>query len=301
MNLKKANFSLKNRAKTFYFASLFFSADKRNDIKVLYLFCRFVDDLGDNKKISKKVSKIRLTKIKKELLTKNSKNQIILNFINLMSKYGIDNRIPHDLIDGILSDLTKVNIQDYNQLFCYSYKVAGTVGLMMCDIMGVKENSLKCNAIYLGIAMQLTNISRDIKEDLFRDRIYIPKEIRVHVKNDFNEIPLSDKLQREFSKDLKHLIDTSDFIYDLAWEGIIRLPLKYRLPIAIASYLYQSIGTKIRDNKYNIWKHRIYLTRIEKVIKTFKVFTKLIYNEQICKNSNIREKLNQNIKKNSFN
>ena len=68
MNLKKANFSLKNRAKTFYFASLFFSADKRNDIKVLYLFCRFVDDLGDNKKISKKVSKIILTKIKKELL-----------------------------------------------------------------------------------------------------------------------------------------------------------------------------------------------------------------------------------------
>ena len=103
MNLKKTKFSLKNRAKTFYFASLFFSTDKRDDIKVLYLFCRFVDDLGDDKKLSKKVSKKKLTKIKKELLTRKSKNQIIHNFINLMSKYEIDHRIPNALIDGILT------------------------------------------------------------------------------------------------------------------------------------------------------------------------------------------------------
>ena len=276
MNLKKSNFSLKNRAKTFYFASLFFSTDKRNDIKSLYLFCRFVDDLGDNKNLSKKASKIKLNRIKKELLTRKSKDQIILNFINLMSKYGINHRIPNDLVDGVLSDLNKVNIKDYDQLFSYSYKVAGTVGLMMCDIMGVKDNSLKFNAIYLGIAMQLTNISRDIREDLLRDRIYIPKEIRIHVKNNFCKTPFSEKLQREFSKDLKTLLDTSDIVYDLAWEGIIKLPLKYRFPIAVASYLYQSIGIKIRNKNYNVWKQRIYLTKIEKVIKTFKVLIKLI-------------------------
>ena len=296
MNLKKSNFSLKNRAKTFYFASLFFSTDKRNDIKSLYLFCRFVDDLGDNKNLSKKASKIKLNRIKKELLTRKSKDQIILNFINLMSKYGINHRIPNDLVDGVLSDLNKVNIKDYDQLFSYSYKVAGTVGLMMCDIMGVKDNSLKFNAIYLGIAMQLTNISRDIREDLLRDRIYIPKEIRIHVKNNFCKTPFSEKLQREFSKDLKTLLDTSDIVYDLAWEGIIKLPLKYRFPIAVASYLYQSIGIKIRNKNYNVWKQRIYLTKIEKVVKTFKVLIKLIYNEQKSKDTNIRKKLNTNIK-----
>ena len=296
MNLKKSNFSLKNRAKTFYFASLFFSTDKRNDIKSLYLFCRFVDDLGDNKNLSKKASKIKLNRIKKELLTRKSKDQIILNFINLMSKYGINHRIPNDLVDGVLSDLNKVNIKDYDQLFSYSYKVAGTVGLMMCDIMGVKDNSLKFNAIYLGIAMQLTNISRDIREDLLRDRIYIPKEIRIHVKNNFCKTPFSEKLQREFSKDLKTLLDTSDIVYDLAWEGIITLPLKYRFPIAVASYLYQSIGIKIRNKDYNVWKQRIYLTKIEKVVKTFKVLIKLIYNEQKSKDTNIRKKLNTNIK-----
>ena len=296
MNLKKSNFSLKNRAKTFYFASLFFSTDKRNDIKSLYLFCRFVDDLGDNKNLSKKASKIKLNRIKKELLTRKSKDQIILNFINLMSKYGINHRIPNDLVDGVLSDLNKVNIKDYDQLFSYSYKVAGTVGLMMCDIMGVKDNSLKFNAIYLGIAMQLTNISRDIREDLLRDRIYIPKEIRIHVKNNFCKTPFSEKLQREFSKDLKTLLDTSDIVYDLAWEGIIKLPLKYRFPIAVASYLYQSIGIKIRNKNYNVWKQRIYLTKIEKVVKTFKVLIKLIYNEQKSKDTNIRKKLNTKIK-----
>ena len=235
MNLKKSNFSLKNRAKTFYFASLFFSTDKRNDIKSLYLFCRFVDDLGDNKNLSKKASKIKLNRIKKELLTRKSKDQIILNFINLMSKYGINHRIPNDLVDGVLSDLNKVNIKDYDQLFSYSYKVAGTVGLMMCDIMGVKDNSLKFNAIYLGIAMQLTNISRDIREDLLRDRIYIPKEIRIHVKNNFCKTPFSEKLQREFSKDLKTLLDTSDIVYDLAWEGIIKL-MMYKLKLRAEFY-----------------------------------------------------------------
>ena len=104
----------------------------------------------------KKFQKIKLTKIKKELLTRKSKNQIIHNFINLMSKYEIDHRIPNALIDGILSDLSKVNIKDYNQLFCYSYKVAGTVGLMMCDIMGVKENSLKIQC-YLSWNSNATN------------------------------------------------------------------------------------------------------------------------------------------------
>ena len=89
MNLKKAKFSLKNRAKTFYFASLFFSTAKRDDIKVLYLFCRFVDDLGDDKKLSKKVSKIKLTKIKKELLTRKSKNQIIHNLTQIIHDYII--------------------------------------------------------------------------------------------------------------------------------------------------------------------------------------------------------------------
>ena len=296
MKLKKTSFSLKKRAKTFYFASLFFSTEKRNDIKVLYLFCRFIDDLGDNTKLSKKVSKIKLKKIKKELLTKKTKNKIIHNFINLMSKYNIDNKIPNDLIDGVLSDLSKVNIKDYNQLFYYSYKVAGTVGLMMCDVMGVKQNSLKSNAIYLGIAMQLTNISRDIKEDLLRDRIYIPKEIRIHVNNNFNDIPFCETLQKEFAKDLKKLIDTSDVIYDLAWEGIIKLPFKYRLPIAIASYLYQSIGTKIRNRNYNIWKKRIYLTKIDKVIKTFRVFMKLIYNDRVSKDLNTKGKLDKILK-----
>ncbi len=296
MKQKKTSFSLKKRAKTFYFASLFFSTEKRNDIKVLYLFCRFIDDLGDDPKLSKKVSKIKLKKIKKELLTKKTKNKIIHNFINLMSKYNIDNKIPNDLIDGVLSDLRKVNIKNYNQLFCYSYKVAGTVGLMMCDIMGVKQHSLKFNAIYLGIAMQLTNISRDIKEDLLRDRIYIPKEIRIHVNNNFNDIPFCETLQKEFAKDLKKLIDTSDVIYDLAWEGIVKLPFKYKLPIAIASYLYQSIGIKIRNRNYNIWKKRIYLTKIDKVIKTFRVFMKLIYNNQVSKDLNTKGKLDKILK-----
>ena len=287
MKLKKASFSLKKRAKTFYFASLFFSTEKRNDIKVLYLFCRFIDDLGDNTKLSKKVSKIKLKKIKKELLTKKTKNKIIHNFINLMSKYNIDNKIPNDLIDGVLSDLSKVNIKDYNQLFYYSYKVAGTVGLMMCDIMGVKKHSLKSNAIYLGIAMQLTNISRDIKEDLERQRIYLPKTMRTYKGNNYSLILSNNSLKKSFSNDLKKLLELADKMYLNAWEGINNLPMRFRVPIGLAASLYQQIGKKIEKCKFDIWENRIHVTFLEKIFISILFLKEIIFGKKIIIDKNV--------------
>ncbi len=293
MSQNQIDFSLKKRAKTFYFASLFFSKEKQNDIKKLYLFCRFIDDLGDNNLESKTISKLNLKKIKKELKTSKSNNQIIYDFINLMSKYDISYTIPNDLINGVLSDLNKVNLESYDQLFRYSYKVAGTVGLMMCKIMEVNDYSLTKKGIYLGVAMQLTNISRDIKEDLQRNRIYFPKEIRNNIKDNFIFLENDKELQIKFAKDLKDLIDTSDVIYMLAWDGIIKLPIKYRVPISIASYLYQSIGKKIEKNNYNIWEDRIYLTLFEKITKTFIAVGKLIFDKRICSNRIIKNKLDK--------
>ncbi len=293
MSQKLIDLSLKKRAKTFYFASLFFSKEKRNDIEKLYLFCRFIDDLGDDNIKSNKQSKLILKRIQKELITKKSDNEIITNFINLMTKHKINYTIPNDLINGVLSDLKTVDIKNYDQLFTYSYKVAGTVGLMMCMIMDVNKKSLKIEGIYLGIAMQLTNIARDIKEDLKRGRIYFPEEIRGNIKNEFLNLENNRQLQNKFSINLKELINTSDIIYSLAWEGIIKLPIKYRIPIAIASYLYQSIGKKIQKKNYNIWKERIYLNKLEKFMKIFNIIYKLIFDKKINSNTIIKNKLDK--------
>jgi len=296
MNDKLSNLSLKKRAKTFYFASLFFSKEKQVDIRKLYLFCRLVDDIADNNYFTKTKSKFKLEGIKKELKKNKSNDQIVKSFIRLMSKYNISPLIAIDLINGVLCDLNKVNIKDYDQLFNYSYKVAGTVGLMMCKIMEVKEESLTNKGIYLGIAMQLTNIARDIKEDLESGRIYFPEEIRNSVNCHFNKLLNDNELQIKFKKDLKLLLDISDQIYCLAWEGVVKLPVRYRIPIAIASYLYQSIGKKIRENNYNIWSQRIYLSKLEKVIKTIKVFFKLIFDKRRYYNNDLEKKLNNSLK-----
>ena len=123
----------------------------------------------------------------------------------------------------------------------------------------------------------------------------IPAYFFVNVSNT-NKLLNDNELQIKFKKDLKLLLDISDQIYCLAWEGVVKLPVRYRIPIAIASYLYQSIGKKIRENNYNIWSQRIYLSKLEKVIKTIKVFFKLIFDKRRYYNNDLEKKLNNSLK-----
>ncbi len=292
MNQKNSKFSLEKRAKTFYFASLFFSKSTQNDIKIIYLFCRYIDDLGDDKNFES-CSKINLKKIKNELKRKASNNLIVSDYIKILIKYNINTSIPVDLINGVLSDLGKVDIKTLDELLIYSYKVAGTVGLMMCNLMNVKKKELRIKGVQLGIAMQMTNIARDIREDLQRGRVYFPKELRSKKNKNFNKLLNCENLKKEFAKDLKKLLDFSDIIYQIAWKGIIKLPIKYKLPIAIAAYLYQSIGFKIRRLEYNIWKGRVYLSIFEKIVNTIRIIYKLFFKKNINNNKLIEVKLNK--------
>lgn len=283
MNEDHSNLSLKKRAKTFHFASLFFSKEIRNDVETLYFFCRYIDDIGDSKDGNKVSLRNSLESIKKQLRNKKSGNEIISSFLNLTYKYKIDIKVPIALINGVISDLKIVNINDYNELVTYSYKVAGTVGYMMCKIMNIKNKEMLFKGVQLGIAMQFTNIARDIKEDLQRGRIYFPKKFRINIKQKFNDLTLNPDLQKAFSKDLKDYLNLTDKIYMSSWKGIIKLPLRYKVPIAIAAYLYQSIGSKIKRKKYNIWDERIYLSTFEKIHKTLEViFLILFYDEKNC-------------------
>ncbi len=292
MKLKTNNLNLKNRAKSFYFASLFFDRKIQKDVNDLYRFCRYIDDLADNSTLNKKKIKDELKYLKQCLKKKKSQNQIIDNFISIMKEYNIRASTPLYLISGIFDDLKKVNISSFNQLFFYSYKVAGTVGLMMCKIM--KTNNIKQNlkGIQLGIAMQITNICRDIKEDLKRDRIYFPKTYRSFRFKNCDEILSNISLQKKLSKDMLKLMNDSDDLYANSWNVILELPFKYRIPIAIAANLYQSIGFKIRKNNFNIWNERTYLSLPEKLFITLKT---LLY-VMIKKKSKINRKMDNLVK-----
>ena len=164
---------LKKHAKSFYWASFFLSSNTLDKCSSLYNFCRTLDDIVDDDN-NLSVKKGIFSKFKKDFENKNLDNQIIKDMWSLIDNEGISYQIVIDLFDGVETDLEeKVVINSKKDLLVYSYRVAGTVGLMMSKIMKVKNKEALKGAIDLGIAMQLTNIARDVCEDKARNRQYI--------------------------------------------------------------------------------------------------------------------------------
>ena len=170
-------------AKSFNWASFFLPKTVYQKCSTLYDFCRSLDDIADQE-LELNIKIKQFSEFKDEFISKNNKHQIISRMHELINDYDISKKIVYDLFDGVASDLKeKVEIKSKKKLLIYSYRVAGTVGLMMAKILNVKkENSLKA-AIDLGIAMQLTNIARDVIEDNKKNRKYIDSNFESIKKN----------------------------------------------------------------------------------------------------------------------
>ena len=260
----------KQQAKTFAFASLFLSNKKRQKIEQLYRFCRYVDDVADQG-TSYEAAKKSLYDIKSAIV----KNQPCLDetepLIALIQEESLERRYVVDLLDGVLSYCkTHFFILDEQELITYFYRVAGTVLALMCPLLGVTNQEAKPYAIALGIAMQLTNIARDILEDAKLGRIYLPYEwtnIKIAsqiVTNDIESVRIG----------CKRLLDLAELYYDAAKKGYPYLPFRSRFTILIAGGLYQAIGTKIRAKHYQYKEGRVHLSCFEKCVKS----TVLLFN-----------------------
>ena len=156
---------LKKYAKSFYWASFFLSKKTFDKCSSLYNFCRTLDDIvDDNSKLE--IKKENFVKFKKDFINKNLDNLIIKEMWLIIESENISKKVISDLFDGVETDLKeRVQITSKKDLLVYSYRVAGTVGLMMSKILKVKNKEALKGAIDLGIAMQLTNIARDVCED----------------------------------------------------------------------------------------------------------------------------------------
>ena len=162
-------------AKSFSWAGFFLPKETFKKCSALYDFCRVADNIADDDdKIENKEKKFN--QFENDFFKKNFDNPIIKNMWDLVEEFNISSKIVQDLLIGIKSDIKDlVKLDSKKDLLIYSYRVAGTVGLMMAKILKVnKKNSLR-SAIDLGIAMQLTNISRDVIEDSKINRFYINK------------------------------------------------------------------------------------------------------------------------------
>ena len=241
---------LKKHAKSFYWASFFLSKDTVRKSISLYNFCRTLDDIADN------VSDIRnkrenFAKFKKEFLSKNSKNPIINEMKSIIISENISEKIVLDLFDGIEMDLDEnVIINSKKDLLIYSYRVAGTVGLMMSKILKVEDKEALRGAIDLGVAMQLTNIARDVIEDRKNKRHYI---------------------ELKFSS-IKKIIEESEVFYQKSFNSISKIPIRSRFSVIVARRVYKKIGDYIlkKGNLENYNKAgKIYVPIISKINETF--------------------------------
>ena len=252
-------------AKSFNWAGFFLPKKTYEKCSALYDFCREADNIADNaNKIE--IKKDNFIKFRNNFVNKNYDDPVIKNMWDLINEFSISTKIVDDLFEGINSDIKEnVKLNSKKELLIYSYRVAGTVGLMMAKILNVKkEQSLK-SAIDLGIAMQLTNISRDVMEDKKNSRFYI----------------------NESFEDIKNTIKLSEKFYENSFYSIKEIPFSFRFSILVARRVYRKIGYKIL-NKQNIENYKksgkIYVSNIEKIIETFLSIFDLIKLSLISKN-----------------
>ena len=268
-------------AKSFNWAGFFLPKNTYLKCSALYDFCRVADNIADRNEAIE-IKKIKFLDFQNNFNNKKFDDPIIKNMWQLIHEFNIPLKVVNDLLDGINSDIQQsIKLHKKKDLLLYSYRVAGTVGLMMAKILRVnKKDSLK-SAIDLGIAMQLTNISRDVVEDLNFGRSYI----------DLN------------FEEIRSTIKLSESYYENSFYSIKEIPLAFRFAILVARRVYRKIGYKIlkKQNLENYKKSgKIYVTKIEKIIETLCSVYDLIKLFLINKNDNdiehnhslIREEIN---------
>ena len=277
----KSNLSV--YAKSFNWAGFFLPRETLKKCSALYDFCRIVDNIADDdEKIENKRKKFN--QFENDFNQKKFDNPVIKNMWSLIEEFNIPLKIVQDLMIGIKSDIKdQVKLNSKKDLLIYSYRVAGTVGLMMAKILKVNKKSSLKSAIDLGIAMQLTNISRDVIEDSKNNRFYINQK--------FEEICST--------------INLADTFYKNSFYSIKDIPISFRFSILVARRVYKKIGHKILNKKnYENYQDsgKIYVSNTEKILETFLSIFDLIKlsfiykkNDQIQHDHNlINEEINLN-------
>jgi phytoene synthase len=281
--------SLENHGKSFYWASFFLPNNNKNAASELYSICRYFDDLADEN------SADQSEKLKDEFEQIYNKAEHPIN--KFFKNNNISIQVLGDLIKGLIKDQKLVRIQTERDLIEYSYQVAGTVGLMMQPLILVNNKEANKHAVDLGIAMQLTNIARDIYEDATMNRIYLPKEWLKDISIEQLTSNSIQQIQSEMSKIIKKLIDLSEVYYQNGFSGMKYIPIKTRLAIFFAAKIYRGIGMKIKSNQYQYSKKRVYLNKFGKLWVTIKSLPEFIFLRMIYKSyTPIRESFqNENL------
>ncbi|MEM1221397.1 MAG: squalene/phytoene synthase family protein [Verrucomicrobiota bacterium] len=256
----------RNKSRTFSLAARLFSRDDQDAVARLYKFCRLLDDLADD---TAQGETAELDQVIAELDEgARPSHPIAIDFLRLANERSLSRGAAQFLAKALREDCGARHIATESELIHFAFGVAGTVGLLMCPVLGVQDTRALSFAVDLGIALQLTNIARDVVEDAQRDRFYLPMEwiapdsITQSIKN-----PGTDNEAVDHA--LVRLLEVAEHFYQSAFLGHWFIPHQNRRAVFLATSLYREIGRSLLRLGQGSWRTRRSLSSKEKAMASF--------------------------------
>ncbi len=259
-------------SRTFSFAAKLLPPDARDDAAIVYSLCRLMDDLADDPPDGNiETAREDLQQLDGELTGLRQPRPLVAAFLATASRRNIDISAARALLQGVKSDLDPFSIDADDALLHYAWQVAGTVGLMMAPLLGTTDPTALRQAADLGIAMQITNICRDVREDAARGRVYLPtSRLTAHGvrRKDILSAPEAPTpaVRAGVQKVVDELLMVAEQKYESGIRGLAALPFRCRMSIAVAAALYRAIGHKLqRKHQSDPFHGRTIVSTAEKV------------------------------------
>ncbi|MCX8037623.1 MAG: phytoene/squalene synthase family protein [Candidatus Sumerlaeia bacterium] len=255
----------REHSKTFYFASALLPKAKRRGARALYAFCRETDDVVDRggNDIARCLEQWR----RRALAPAPPPDDLVpLAWAHTRAAYRIPDRLAEQLIEGVARDLSQTRYRDFSQLAEYCYGVASTVGLMSMHIMGFAGPEAIPYAVKMGVALQMTNILRDVGEDWQRGRVYLPEDELARFGISESDLAAG-RVDDRWRRLMRFQIERTHRLYDESWPGIALLHRDGQFSIAAAADLYRAILGAIEINRYDVFRRRAHIGLIGKLMR----------------------------------
>ncbi len=253
-----------SHSRSFYLASSLLPEAKRAAVRALYAFCRTVDDIVDEDSAGDRAARLDYWRTVSQTAAAPDGDPVASAWADTLTRYHIPHHYALQLIDGVARDLSQTRYDHFEDLSTYCYGVASTVGLMSMYIVGFKSAEAIPYAIKLGVALQMTNILRDVGEDFQNGRVYLPID---ELQNfGLNEFDLgAGKVTGPWREFMRFQIARTRQLYAEAWPGVRMLEQEGQMAIGAASVLYNGILDVIEKNDYDVFTQRASLGTWEKI------------------------------------
>lgn len=257
---------LKEGSHSFYAASLLLPADIREPACALYAFCRLADDAVDEGDRDADAVAMLTERLDRIYTGRPFDHPADRAMVHIAEVYNLPRELPDALIDGFRWDLDGRRYPTINSLYAYGARVAGSVGAMMSVLMGVREPAALARAADMGVAMQLTNIARDVGEDARNGRVYLPTDWLDEAGVDVEGFLAKPAFTPALAEVIAKVLSAANGLYRRARSGIGALPVGCRPGIYAAMAIYREIGVELRRRGLDSVNERAYVSRSRKSV-----------------------------------